>query len=376
MVIKQQTVISNDIEQNPGPFYERCYEAVNDFYNDENEDNYYYLRDFVEQLTIIQAQEHPIPFPDDFLNDDKVNIWRKCELKIKRNQQFDENFKKNLRNIWSFWNRALFNQELLDARKGFSMTPVSKPIPSGDQNPKPKVSIEPMSIPLLDTENKPSGFYKYGRSADGCRFFCLESKCQNEKYRKEGVPREALRNHAKKAHRNDINFQKKEGKHGNGIECNLCLKSFSRKQTLTKHKIKYHPDLNSPTVQTEGETQNAQLVLSNTCHANQYNFPRNTENQVIYNNSTNILSMPDFTNHTDPTIQIEGETQNAQLVLSNTLQANQYHFPCNTENQVIDNNSTNILSMPDFTNHTDDFIGFPNIQLSDIQPPKTSSYTM
>ena len=66
----------------------------------------------MDHLTTNQAQTNPIPFPEDFLTDDKVDIWRKCELKIKRNISIDDELRKDLQNIWRFWCDALFQKEL------------------------------------------------------------------------------------------------------------------------------------------------------------------------------------------------------------------------------------------------------------------------
>jgi len=112
MVIKQKIILSNDIQENPGPFFESCFKIATEFYNEPNNENYFYLRTCVDQLIANQSQENPIPFPDGFLNDEVVDIWRKCELEIRGNPDFGDEFKKSLQTIWQFWFMASFKKEL------------------------------------------------------------------------------------------------------------------------------------------------------------------------------------------------------------------------------------------------------------------------
>eukprot|EP00092_Neocalanus_flemingeri_P042428 GFUD01046348.1.p1 GENE.GFUD01046348.1~~GFUD01046348.1.p1 ORF type:complete len:499 (+),score=66.83 GFUD01046348.1:80-1576(+) len=249
MVLKQQAMLSNDIEQNPGPFFEECFKVVTEFCNDENNDNDFYLRTCVSQLTSNQAQVSPIPFPEDFLLDGKVDIWRRCELKIKRNTAFEDEFRKDLQNIWRFWFQALFQKDLNKSRKGTPQSPKSRsnPMPNNPVGSESKATvarapIEHMSIAILDNEKKHCGFYKYGRSTNGKSFFCFDDICKNSKLK--SVTRETLRNHAMKIHLKEINFQSKTGKViKEGLRCRSCSKPFSRKQTLADHQRKYHPDM-------------------------------------------------------------------------------------------------------------------------------------
>jgi len=101
-----------------------------------------------------------------------------------------------------------------------------------------------MSISLLDTESRACGFYKYGRSRDGSKFFCYHGKCKNSSSKHDSVTKQNFINHAQKIHLIDIDFQIKRGQMiRKKLPCDSCDKSFSRKQTLVNHKKKYHPNL-------------------------------------------------------------------------------------------------------------------------------------
>lgn len=130
IVVKQHTILSNDIETNPGPFFEGCYKVATEFYEDENNDNGHYLRRRMNQLLANQSKVNPIPFPKDFLTDEKVDIWRQCELKIKRNTAFDDKFRKDLQDIWDFWCEAQFQEELSNVRKEIHPLSNSQSVPS------------------------------------------------------------------------------------------------------------------------------------------------------------------------------------------------------------------------------------------------------
>eukprot|EP00092_Neocalanus_flemingeri_P003934 GFUD01004235.1.p1 GENE.GFUD01004235.1~~GFUD01004235.1.p1 ORF type:complete len:479 (+),score=61.90 GFUD01004235.1:314-1750(+) len=248
IVVEQEAILSNNIETNPGPFFEECFFVVRDFCSDENSDNAFYLRSCVKRILSNQTQDHPIPFPEDFLTDENVDIWRRCELKIKRNTAFDDEFRKALQNIWFFWSEAKFQKELKDARTAIQQTPNSQSESGENVTPiSSKASIEHRSISLVDQNKKRCGVYKYGRSTDGKTFFCLDVQCKNTKLKGEGVTRQTLRCHARKTHLIDINFQTKKGEIiRKAWICQDCSKSFARKQTLVNHQRTYHPDLNSP----------------------------------------------------------------------------------------------------------------------------------
>lgn len=268
MVIKQQAILSNDIHENPGPFFEKCYEIVKEFCDDEISNNSFYVRACVDQLKVNQAKSHPIPFPEDFLTDDKVDIWRQCELKIKRYQSDDTEFRKSLQNVWHFWFQALYKKELNKSNNASQKSANSEPRPTNSAGNKTKsvtsqAKIEHMSIPLKDQQGKHCGFYKYGRSSDGNKFFCLGNKCKNSKCVSEGVTRETLKSHAGKIHLTDIDFQAKTGKTiKKWLSCCSCSRSFSRKQTLNHHQKKYHPDIITTVVTHENQIQETQKTIS------------------------------------------------------------------------------------------------------------------
>eukprot|EP00092_Neocalanus_flemingeri_P102593 GFUD01131232.1.p1 GENE.GFUD01131232.1~~GFUD01131232.1.p1 ORF type:complete len:280 (+),score=26.94 GFUD01131232.1:326-1165(+) len=212
IVVEQEAILSNNIETNPGPFFEECFLVVRDFCSDENSDNAFYLRSCVKRILSNQTQDHPIPFPEDFLTDENVDIWRRCELKIKRNTAFDDEFRKALQNIWFFWSEAKFQKELKDARMAIQQTPNSQSESGEDVTQIYSIaSIAHRSISLLDQNKKCCGVYKYGRSRDGKTFFCLDGQCKKTKFKNEGVTRQTLRCHARKTHLIDINFQTKKG---------------------------------------------------------------------------------------------------------------------------------------------------------------------
>jgi len=277
MVIRQQAILSNDIQENPGPFFEKCYEIVTEFCDDENNSNDFYLRACVDQLTVNQAQVHSIPFPEDFLTDDKVDIWRKCELKIKRSQADDSAFRKSLQNIWHFWFQALYKKELMKSTKATQKPIEAEPCETNSVEKDAKSvpsqeKIEHMSIPLKDQQGMHCGFYKYGRSSDGSKFFCLSNKCRNSKFVSEGVTRETLKSHAGKIHLTDIDLQAKTGKKiTKWFNCSSCSKSFSRKQTLNHHQRIYHPDIINSTLTCESQIQETQTISQDSnmdCHTN------------------------------------------------------------------------------------------------------------
>jgi len=243
MAIKQKIILSNDIQENPGPFFENCFKIATEFYNDPNNENHFYLRTCVDQLLANQSQEKPIPFPDDFLNDDVVDIWRKCELAIRGNQDFGDELKKSLQTIWQFWFMASFKKELnCQVVKQPKTIAPRKNEQSSCEN---LAEMERMSILLKNKEMQDCGYYKYGRSVDGRKFFCLETRCRNSKSRSaSGVSRNTLLSHARKYHFIHVNFQKKTGEIlKDCLRCQWCSKSFSRKQTLRDHQLKYHPNL-------------------------------------------------------------------------------------------------------------------------------------
>lgn len=277
MVIKQQIILSKDIQENPGPFFEKCYEIVSEFCNDENSNNSFYLRACVDQLTVNQAQVHPIPFPDEFLTDDNVDIWRKCELKIKRYNADDIEFRKSLQTVWHFWFQALYKKELNKSNNVSQNSTNAEPRPTNSAEDDAKsvstqAKIEHMSIPLKDQQGKHCGFYKYGRSSDGNKFFCFGNKCKNSKRVSEGVTRGTLKSHAGKIHLTDIDFQAKTGKMiEKWLSCCSCSRSFSRKQTLNHHQRKYHPDIITSSVTRETQIQDFQTISQNSnmdCHTN------------------------------------------------------------------------------------------------------------
>eukprot|EP00092_Neocalanus_flemingeri_P053695 GFUD01063179.1.p1 GENE.GFUD01063179.1~~GFUD01063179.1.p1 ORF type:complete len:479 (+),score=50.81 GFUD01063179.1:329-1765(+) len=248
IVVEQEAILSNNIETNPGPFFEECFLVVRDFCSDENSDNAFYLRSCVKRILSNQTQDHPIPFPEDFLTDENVDIWRRCELKIKRNTAFDDEFRKALQNIWFFWSEAKFQKELKDARMAIQQTPNSQSESGEDVTQISSIaSIAHRSISLLDQNKKCCGVYKYGRSRDDKTFICLDGHCKKTKFKNEGVTRQTLRCHARKTHQIDINFQTKKGEIiRKSWICQDCSKSFARNQTLVNHQRTYHPDLNSP----------------------------------------------------------------------------------------------------------------------------------
>jgi len=334
MVVKQQAILSNDIETNPGPFFEQCYKVVTEFCNGENNDNDFYLRTCVDQLTANQSQANPIPFPEDFLTDDKVDIWRKCELKIKRNTAFDDRFRKALQNIWHFWFQASFQNDLSNSRKAIhqSLNPKFdsiKPVGDDAKSMSVKSPIEQMSISFLDKEKKRCGFYKYARSTDSSKFFCLDGKCKNSKYKNEGVKRETLRNHAKKTHLIDINFQTKTADIiGEVLKCILCNKVFSRNQTFVNHQRRYHPDLSSSTTNGMDRTEN-----------------RNSNNLQEATTINQISSMNFLTTSNNDVLQIN-KASTPLMIHPQTVSKHQVTTSENTDNQLSSssNTFTDILS--------------------------------
>jgi len=289
MVVKQLTVLSNDIEKNPGPFFEECYKVATDFCEEEHNDNDFYLRTRVDQLVSNQTQIHPTSFPEDFLTDDKVNIWRKCELKIKRNAAFDDKFRGALQSIWHFWCQALYQKELKLSKRKNQESHHLKTKSSGDANSiSSNPQLEHMSIPIMDKQNKCCRFYKYGRSTDGSKFFCLNGKCKISKFKVEGVTKATLISHAKNIHLMEINFQKKSGKEiTHGIRCDKCpTKSFARNQTLLNHQQKFHSDLSLATDSIMTNNHN-NLISGNNITTTSNNVPLQ-----ISNTSTTLATQP------------------------------------------------------------------------------------
>jgi len=281
MVIKQKIILSNDIQENPGPFFESCFKIATEFCNEPNNENFFYLRTCVDQLIANQSQENPIPFPDGFLNDEVVDIWRKCELEIRINPDFGDEFKKSLQTIWQFWFMASFKKELNSTVEKQPKTIAPR---RNEHSYKNLTEMEHMSVLLKNKDMQDCGYYKYGRSVDGRKFFCLETKCKNSKAKSAtGVSRDTLLSHARKYHFIQLNFQNKLGKMlKDCLRCHLCSKSFARKQTLRDHKLKYHPDLgNCP--KDEG----------NVNETDPHNFPHShneteTFDNVNYPSSTSI----------------------------------------------------------------------------------------
>jgi len=278
MVVKQLTVLSNDIEKNPGPFFEECYKVATDFCEEEHTDNDFYLRRRVDQLVSNQTQIHPIAFPEDFLTDDKVDIWRKCELKIKRNTAFDDNFRGALQSIWDFWCQALFQKELKHSKRknqeSLHLTTKSSKSPGDANLISLKPQLEKMSIPIMDKENKRCGFYQYGRTTDSSKFFCLDGKCKISKFKLKGVTKATLISHAKNFHLMEINFQKNSGKEiTHGIRCDKCpTRTFSRNQTLSDHQKKFHSDLSLATDSIRTSNHN-NLISGNNITTKSNNVP-------------------------------------------------------------------------------------------------------
>jgi len=279
MVIKQKIILSNDIQENPGPFFENCFKIATEFYKDPNTENYFYLRTCVDQLIANQSQENPILFPDDFLNDEVVDIWRKCELQTRGNQDFDKEFKNSLQTIWQFWFMASFKKE--------SNCPVEKQSKTmgprrNEQSYENLAEMERMSVLLKNKEMQDCGYYKYGRSVDGRKFFCLEPKCKNSKAKSAtGVSRDTLLSHARKYHFIHLNFQKKTGNIlKDCLRCQGCSKSFSRKQTLRDHQLKYHPNL-----------VNCAKDEDNVTEADSHSFPH-SHNETESSENANYPSTP------------------------------------------------------------------------------------
>jgi len=346
MVIKQQTILSNDIQENPGPFFEKCYEIVAEFCNDKDNEDYFYLRACVDQLTVNQIQVNPIPFPDDFLTDDKVDIWRKCELKIRRNQHFDNEFRKSLQNIWQFWFKALYRKELDHSvnTNQHSTKPGNNETSPVSQARNEEMSI--LSIPLKNKEKKHCGFYKYGRSVDGSKMFCLEDKCKSTKVKTIGVSRETLISHARKLHLADINFQNKTATIiRDGIRCTSCSKSLSRKQTLRDHQKKYHPDLLTSPRKYENQIQESASISKST----KIEIPTIEAPEIVYpsSSSSTAVSQPLCSDSTADQHQGPGDL----LVLPQTLQTpSSVFYMTNVDMQDFESIEIDDIDINDFLN--------------------------
>jgi len=81
---------------------------------------------------------------------------------------------------------------------------------------------------------KDAGGYLCLSNADGCNIMQPPSK--RLKFKSEGVTLETLKNHAIKMHGIKINVRLRRGERVSPLKCDACSKTFSRSQTLAKHK--------------------------------------------------------------------------------------------------------------------------------------------
>ena len=174
-----------------------------------------------------------------------------------------------------------------------------------------------------------------GHSTDG-KFFCLDGKCKNSKYKHKGVTRETLKNHAKKAHLKDINFQTKTADViGEAWKCNLCNKVLSRNQTFVSHQRRYHPDISS-----SASSDSDQITNRNSNHHQE----RTAINEhLIMNHLTTMTSNNDVlqinNGGTSPTITFQ--TLSPHQVIASDNQLSEF----DTNNEFFINNS-NPLNSP------------------------------
>ena len=65
----------------------------------------------VQQLVDNKLRTKPIPLPENFMNEEKVEIWNKLKLKLSECYSHDESVNDNIDTLWQEWSRLLFDKE-------------------------------------------------------------------------------------------------------------------------------------------------------------------------------------------------------------------------------------------------------------------------
>jgi hypothetical protein len=93
-------LLSNDTQLNPGPRFDRTFQYIRRFLDDETLARNI-LIDHVDK--VFQFQQRGNLIPKEFLTDDNILMWADLESKAEQSSHFDVNFCSQVHSIWSFW---------------------------------------------------------------------------------------------------------------------------------------------------------------------------------------------------------------------------------------------------------------------------------
>ena len=98
------------------PFHQRNYDTFQDFLATCDETvSEVLLKQAIHQLALDVTKEKPIPMPEDFLDDEKCNIWKKIKTKLKAESALDRATNSDIDTIHVQWSKMLFEKESKEA---------------------------------------------------------------------------------------------------------------------------------------------------------------------------------------------------------------------------------------------------------------------
>lgn len=144
------------------PFHQRNYDTLQDFLvSCDGTASEVLLKQAIHQLAFDVAKDKPIPMPEDFLDDEKCNIWKKIKTKLKVNAALDRATNSNIDTIHVQWSRMLFEKESKEANGNIPyepscfMSPGSLASPHQTfylfPSPKPSPSESPRSSVIVNS---------------------------------------------------------------------------------------------------------------------------------------------------------------------------------------------------------------------------------
>lgn len=93
-------------------FFERTYKLLRDFCDSEDDIvSVNIVCEFIQQLVDNNSKAKPIACPDDFISDEKVDIWKTLKRKLSSCRTLDDSVSKNIDVLWVQWSRLLFEKE-------------------------------------------------------------------------------------------------------------------------------------------------------------------------------------------------------------------------------------------------------------------------